>query len=290
MKRWFFFIFILIFLVGIVIPVEAQQKKKDRWELELSYGEFWVVKHKLPSNLIFEKEKNPDVQLAIRLRIWRGWYIGLIGGIKKETQNEYFTDTVYSNYWWAEDRFGNFLATNYIERTISIFKIAPYIGAETKLNLFTIKFSKSVGLTPYGKAGIKKWFSLEDGFTFTKDFVLYDLDQSSTVPYMIYNVTCVPLGGGRFHGEQTIWWANPDGSKGAVFRKDVWDGYISHTKPGVILFYGGGMSFKVGKMVLGGEVVFEKRDDTVYEAGTGKFYGKRSFQHAMWRVGVGYRF
>lgn len=158
-----------------------------------------MVKHDLPSNLIFEKQKNPDFQLAMRLRIWRGWYVGILAVMKKEVQNEYFTDTVYSNYWWVEDRFGNFLAKDYIERSISVFKMAPYIGAETKLNFFTIKFSKSVGLTPYGKVGIKKWFSLEDGYTYTKDFILYDLDRSSTIPYMIYNATWVPLGNGRFH-------------------------------------------------------------------------------------------
>lgn len=126
--------------------------------------------------------------------------MSFLAGMKKETQNEYFTDTVYSNYWWAEDRFGNFLATNYIERSISIFKMAPYIGAETKLNLFTIQFSKSLGLTPCGKARIKKWFSLEDGFTFTKDFIQWDLDRSSAIPYMIFNATFILLGGGRFYG------------------------------------------------------------------------------------------
>lgn len=290
MKKLFFLVFIVIFLIG-AIPVEAQQKiKKDHWELELSYGQFWIVKDNLPSNMIFEQTKNADFQLAMRLRIWRGWYVGLVGGLKKETQNEYFTDVVYTNYWWAENRFGNFLAKNYIERWVSNFKPAIYIGAETKLNLFTIKFSKAVGLSPYGKIGIQKWFSVEDGFIYTKDFTLYDLDKSETIPYMIYNVTAVPLGGGRCHAEQTIWWANPDGSKGAVFRKDVWDGFMSQTRPGLIVFYAGGLSLKIERLTINGEVNFQKRRDTVYEAGTGNFYGHRGFRYLMWHVGLGYRF
>lgn len=52
---------IFIFLAAFIVPFEAEgqkasqvqkihqvqkvKKKKDRWELELSYGQFWVIKH-----------------------------------------------------------------------------------------------------------------------------------------------------------------------------------------------------------------------------------------------------
>ncbi|MCX8015929.1 MAG: hypothetical protein N2692_01330 [Patescibacteria group bacterium] len=290
-KKILFFIFVLIFLVMVVVPTEAQQqKKRDRWELELSYGQFWVVKHDLPSNLIFVREKNPDFQLALRLRIWRGWYVGILAGMKKETQNEYFTDEIYTNYWWLEDRFGNFLAKNYIERDISVFKTAPYIGAETKLNLLTIKFSKSIGLTPYGRAGIKRWFAQTEGFFHTKDYILYDLDKSTSTPYMIYNYTATPVGVGRYHGKVTIWLANPDGTKGPVVYEDEWQNYMSNMRAGGIFFYGGGMSLRIGKVGLNAEWIFERRKDNIFDGENKKFIGSRKFQHAMWRVGLGYRF
>lgn len=61
MKKALVALVIFIFLAAFIVPFEAEgqkasqvqkihqvqkvKKKKDRWELELSYGQFWVIKH-----------------------------------------------------------------------------------------------------------------------------------------------------------------------------------------------------------------------------------------------------
>jgi len=285
LKKGWIWIFLLLFVVFLPVQTQAQKKKvkKDRWELEASFGQFWIRKHKMPDS--FEKTYNPDFQAAFRLRIWRGFYIGVVAGMKEEFQNEYWITDLYTNYFELENRFGDFVAKDYTERYLSTFKMAPYIGAESKINLFTLKlFKKKVGITPFGKIGVKKWFSQDDGFFSTTDYLLYD----SGVPYLIYHAEWRYTGNYTYHATQTWWHVNPDGSKGEVYYSEDLSGGMNIEKPGIIVNYGGGISFRIKDISLSLEVQEEKRrDNLIFQ---NQVYGHRTFWHLMWRVGLAYRF
>jgi hypothetical protein len=286
MKKIAIFLTVLFFILGLVIPLQAQAQekkvKKDRWEIEASYGRFWVVKHSLPTTVI--KTYNPDFELAFRLRVWRGFYIGLIGGMKKEFQNEYWTTDLYTNYFPLEDRYSDFLAKDYTERYLTTLKMKPYLGIESKLNLFTLKFSRNFGITPFGKIGVKKWFSKSDGFFSTTDYLLYDCG----VPYLIYHAEWRYTGNYTYHATQTWWHVNPDGSKGALYYTEDFSGGMSLMKAGTIFYYGGGISFKIKNVSLNAEFQQEKRTDE--EILRDQVLGPRIFRHLMWRAGISYRF
>lgn len=309
MKRVLFAMVIFIFLAALIVPLEAEaqkgrqvqkvqkvqqvKKKKDRWEIELSYGQFNIVKQTWAKNLIFEKTYNPDIALSFRLRLWRGWYVGLTGGIKKELQNCYFTDEVYANYFWLENRFGNFLAKDYIERYITDFDYNFYIGLESKLNLFTLKLSRNVFITPYLKTGLKKWYAEAGGFVWTKDYTLYDLDRSGTIPYLFYHAEVHPIVvEWKMIGRETFWYVNPDGSKGNVAYDREWQAYITKIKKEPAFFYGGGVTLIVRKLVLSGDVQIEKMEEWEYYspqlAMKSSLVG--NFNYLFWRIGIGYRF
>jgi len=287
MKKTLIFLTVLFFTLGLVVfPVQAQAQekkvKKDRWEIEASYGQFWIVKHGMPDS--FEKVYNPDFELAFRLRVWRGFYIGIVGGMKKEFQNEYWITDLYTNYFPLEDRYGDFLAKNYTERDLITLKMAPYIGAEAKLNLFTLKFSRTFGITPFGKIGLKKWFSKADGFHRTIDYLLYD----SGVPYLIYHAEGGYTGNYTYHATQTWWHVNPDGTKGAVYYSENFSGGMNIAKAGLIFGYGGGLSIRCGAISLNAEIQQEKRTDVcIFQD---QVIGHRTFRHLMWRAGLAYRF
>lgn len=287
MKKTLIFLFALLFLLGVVfLPAQAQAQekkvKKDRWEIEGSFGQFWIQKHKLPDS--FEKTYNPDFQLAFRLRVWRGFYVGIVGGMKKEFQNEYWLTDVYTNHFQLEDRWGDFLLKDYAERDLITLKMAPYIGAEAKLNLFTLKLFKKVGITPFGKIGVKKWFSQSNGFKRTLDYMLYD----SGTPYLIYHGEIDYVGNYTYHGSQTWWYINPDGSKGAVYYSEVISDEMDIVKAGTIFGYGGGLSLRIGSISLNLEIQQEKRKDKIIL--DNQVLGQRSFWHLMWRTGIAYRF
>ena len=287
MKKTLIFLTVLFFTLGLVVfPVQAQAQekkvKKDRWEIEASYGQFWIVKHGMPDS--FEKVYNPDFELAFRLRVWRGFYIGLVGGMKKEFQNEYWITQLYTNYFPLEDRYGDFLCKDYTRRDLITLKMAPYIGAEAKLNLFTLKFSRNFGITPFGKIGLKKWFSKAEGFFSTDDYVLYD----SGVPYLIYHAEYRYVGNYKYQATQTWWHINPDGTKGAVYYSENFSGGMSIIKAGTITYYGVGLSLKIKNFSLNGEINQEKRTDQDIFPGEPTY--KCYFRHLMWRAGISYRF
>ena len=287
MKKILIFLTVLFFTLGLVVfPVQAQAQekkvKKDRWEIEVSYGRFWIVKHSLPTTVV--KTYNPDFELAFRLRVWRGFYIGLVGGMKKEFQNEYWITQLYTNYFPLEDRYGDFWCKDYTRRDLTTLKMAPYIGAEAKLNLFTIKLTKNFGFTPFGKVGVKKWFSKSDGFHRTIDYVLYD----SGVPYLIYHAEGGYTGNYTYHATETWWHINPDGTKGAVYYSENFSGGMSIAKAGLIFGYGGGLSIRFGNISLNAEIQQEKRKDEVVL--DDKVINYRPFRHLMWRAGIAYRF
>ena len=287
MKKTLIFLTVLFFTLGLVVfsvQAQAQEKKvkKDRWEIEASYGQFWIVKHGMPDS--FEKVYNPDFELAFRLRVWRGFYIGIVGGMKKEFQNEYWITDLYTNYFPLEDRYSDFLAKNYTQRDLITLKMAPYIGAEAKLNLFTIKLTKNFGFTPFGKVGVKKWFSKSDGFFSTTDYLLYDCG----VPYLIYHAEWRYTGNYTYHATQTWWHVNPDGSKGALYYSENLSGGMSIIKAGTITYYGVGLSLKIKNFSLNGEINQEKRTDQDILPGEPTY--KCYFRHLMWRAGISYRF
>ena len=281
------FLTVLLFILGLVVfplQVQAQEKKvkKDRWEIEASYGRFWVVKHSLPTTVV--KTYNPDFELAFRLRVWRGFYIGIVGGMKKEFQNEYWTTDLYTNYFPLEDRYSDFLAKDYTKRYLTTLKMKPYLGIESKLNLFTLKFFRTFGITPFGKIGVKKWFSKSDGFFSTTDYLLYDCG----VPYLIYHAEWRYTGNYTYHATQTWWHVNPDGSKGSVYYSENFSGGMDIIKAGLIFGYGGGLSIRFGSISLNTEIKQEKRtDEGVFNT---EIVSHRRFRHLMWRGGISYRF
>jgi hypothetical protein len=287
MRKILIFLAVLLFILGLVVfPVQAQAQekkvKKDRWEIEASYGRFWIVKHSLPTTVV--KTYNPDFELAFRLRVWRGFYIGIVAGEKKELQNEYSITQLYTNYFPLEDRYSDFLCKDYTRRDLTTLKMAPYIGAEAKLNLFTLKFSRIFGITPFGKIGVKKWFSQSYGFHRTIDYVLYD----SGVPYLIYHAEGGYTGNYTYHATETWWHINPDGTKGAVYYSENFSGGMSIAKAGLIFGYGGGLSIRFGSISLNAEIQQEKRKDEVVL--DDKVINYRPFRHLMWRAGISYRF
>jgi len=282
------FLTVLLFIVGLVVfPLQAQAQekkaKKDRWEIEASYGRFWIVKHDLPGGIV--KTYNPDFELAFRLRVWKGFYVGIVGGEKKELQNNYWITQLYTNYFPLEDRYGDFLCKDYTRRDLTTLKMAPYIGAEAKLNLFTIKIAKKFGFTPFGKVGVKKWLSKSDGFFSTDDYVLYD----SGVPYLIYHAEYRYVGNYKYQATQTWWHINPDGSKGSVYYSENFSGGMDLVKAGLIFGYGGGLSIRFGNISLNAEIKQEKRkDECIFHDQVEE--GNRTFWHLMWRAGLSYRF
>jgi len=285
MKKTLIFLTVLFFTLGLVVfPLQAQEKKvkKDRWEIEASYGQFWIVKHVFPTTVV--KTYNPDFELAFRLRVWRGFYIGIVGGEKKELQNEYSITQLYTNYFPLEDRYGDFLCKDYTRRDLTTLKMAPYIGAEAKLNLFTLKFSRTFGITPFGKIGVKKWFSKAEGFFSTDDYVLYD----SGVPYLIYHAEYRYVGNYKYQATQTWWHINPDGSKGSVYYSENFSGGMPIMKAGTIFYYGGGISFKIKNVSLNAEFQQEKRTDQIILRD--QVAGSRTYWYLMWRAGLSYRF
>ena len=287
MKKTLTFLTLLLFILGLVVfplQVQAQEKKvkKDRWEIEASYGRFWVVKHSLPTTVV--KTYNPDFELAFRLRVWRGFYVGLVGGMKKEFQNEYWSTQLYTNYFPLEDRYSDFWCKDYTERYLTTLKMKPYLGIESKLNLFTLKFSRNFGITPFGKIGVKKWFSKSDGFFSTTDYLLYDCG----VPYLIYHAEWRYVGNYKYQATQTWWHINPDGSKGSVYYSENFSGGMDIIKAGLIFGYGGGLSIRFGNISLNAEIQQEKRtDEGVFNT---EIVSHRRFRHLMWRAGLSYRF
>ncbi|MGB9847914.1 MAG: hypothetical protein ACPLKV_01765 [Minisyncoccia bacterium] len=274
------FLGIILLVAVLFVSTQAQEKaKKDRWELEVDYGQFWVHKWNMPNDIV-EKTYNPDIRLAFRLRIFKGFYVGVIGGVKKETQKEFWQETIWSNYFWLEDRFGDFLFKDVTRNDLTVLKTAPYIGAEVKLNLFTLKFSKKMGITPFGMVSVKKWAGKTDGgFIRIIDYTVLE----NGIPYLIFH--------GEFkfgQGTRTFWRVNPDGTKGSVYYSDKRSIEMTDLKAGTIFTFGGGLQFRAGNFSLPVSFQIEKRKDVIYF--DDEELGTRTFSHFLVQMGVAYRF
>ncbi len=280
-------VFLIMFFLFYFLGYPGQNIKKGRGEVEISFGQFWIKKP--PDNwkdAVFERNLNSDGSLSVNFRLFGGCYFGFLFGFRNMTVDQWTEYDLVMNYFWLEDRYGDFLVKDYLIRWVTKFQVAPYLGLQTKVNLFSIKLGNQ-SLTPYLNAGVKYWLTTASGFFIYEDGTIYE----NGVPYLIYHFENSPVGRGWYVGKVIFWYANPDGTKGEVYRTYDRSGEITYFKVDPLFFGGGGLRIGFGrKFGLEFEFSLEKMAEKEKREGEVGNLVKIKYQLAMVKAKLSLRY